>query len=103
RGAGLSIPTPPASKNAVSISELMMETYQQDLTAFHDECERWLDFDGPLVQVGPPAPWSAYRSLQGSAFPEAQSDPNPFRPALEVVRSLETELIGQWLMSGAAH
>jgi hypothetical protein len=84
-------------------AEVMTEAYQQDLEAFRDACARWLQFDGPLVEIGPPDPWSAYRSLQGSAFPDAKSDPNPFRPALEVVRDLETALIDRWLMSPEAH
>ena len=105
-GHGDSVPIPakpvPAVPNAFA-AQVMEEAYQLDLEAFEEACNRWSEFDGPLVEIGPPDPWSAYRSLQGSAFLNQESDPNPFRPALEFVRDLETALIARWLMSPESH
>ncbi|MBE0623315.1 MAG: hypothetical protein IH606_00760 [Burkholderiales bacterium] len=100
----VSVPSPPVPKVANAyVAEVLTQGYEQDLAAFRDACEYWLHVEGPLVESWPPDPWTNYRSLQGSAFPDAGSDPNPYRPALELVRSLEVALIDRWLMSPDAH
>jgi hypothetical protein len=80
----------------------MAESFNQDLMAFQNECERWLKTDGLLVEITPPNAWSEYRSLQGSGFFTPELDPNPARQVLEAIRNMETMLVGRWLMSAVA-
>ena len=80
-------------------TELIQQSYKQDRAAFEDACNEWSSFEGPLVDLTPPAPWSAYRDLQGSSLFQVEYDPNPLRRALEVVRGIETSLIEKWLMA----
>lgn len=81
------------------VTKVMNESFEQDRSAFMNACDQWSSFEGPLLQITPPDPWSVYRSLQGSSFYSAEFDPNPMRRALEAIRSLETALIQKWLMS----
>jgi hypothetical protein len=101
-GEEAAVPPPPvpAMPDAFAM-QVMREAYEQDLAAYREACERWATEAPAFVQHVPPDAWSAYRSLQGSAFPLAGADPNPFRPGLELVRELETALIERWLMAQA--
>jgi len=100
RGDYVAVPPAPVAPDPFA-AQVMREAYEQDLAAFRDACDRWVAEEPAFAGHVPPDAWSAYRSLQGSAFPGAAADPNPFRPALEVVRDLETALIGRWLMAEA--
>lgn len=101
-GKEVLIPDPPAPAGGAAdaaTKAVMMESYEQDLTAFHEACSQWSSFEGPLLDITVPDPWSSYRALQGSSFQAGDSDPNPFRRALEAIRGIETGLIENWLMS----
>lgn len=94
------IPRPPTSSGgADAAAKVMLESYEQHLIAFRSACEAWSGAEGPLLDVSPPDAWFAYRGLQGSGFYTPDKDPNPFRRALEAIRSMETALIEKWLMS----
>lgn len=95
------IPDPPALRSTAAdpATKIMTQSYAQDLSAFHESCSRWSSFEGPLLDMALPDPWSSYRALQGSSFLAIDCDPNPFRRVLEAIRSIETALIEKWLMS----
>jgi len=92
-------PAPAPAGAPEAVSAVMQEAYANDLAAFRRACEEWSSFQGPLAQATPADAWSAYRSLQGSGFYTSEQDPNPFRRALEAIRSLETTLVETWLLS----
>jgi hypothetical protein len=79
--------------------EVMIKSYEQDFRAFRNACQLWSSSEPPMIDITPPDAWSSYRSLQGSSFCTAEQDPNPFRRVLESVRSIETSLIHNWMMS----
>jgi len=95
------IPDPPAPRGTATdlATKVMTQSYEQDLSAFHESCSRWSSFEGPLLDMALPDPWSSYRGLQGSSFLAVDCDPNPFRRVLEAIRSIEIALIEKWLMS----
>ncbi len=97
----VSLPHPPVAGGAVldPVAQVMTDSYEQDLSAFQEACERWSSSEGSLIVSTPPDPWASYRDLQGSSFHSVEQDPNPFRRVLEVVRNIETALIDKWLMS----
>lgn len=83
----------------VAATAAKAQSFDQDMTAFRYECDRWTDASGRLFDTGPPAAWAAYRDLQGSMFYPANADPNPLRRALEAVHGIERALVSEWLMS----
>jgi len=103
RGEEAAVPAPPPAAPDAFAAGVMREAYGQDLAAFRDACRRWTGEPIAFADHVPPDAWSAYRSLQGSAFADAASDPNPFRPALDMVRELESALVERWLLSPAPH
>lgn len=89
--------------SSTDMATLLTASFNQDLAAFQNECERWLSMEGSLVDITPPNAWSGYRSLQGSSFFTSDMDPNPARLVLEAIRNVETALINRWFMSTEAH
>ncbi len=89
----------PSSPTATSVANaVIQEGYDNDYKAFRDALLRWKNEPNPLIDT-PPDPWSAYRSLQGSALLHSEVDPNPGRRGVELVRNLSVELIRRWWMS----
>ena len=84
------IPFSPADTSVASA--IIQEGYDSDFTAFRDALLRWENEPNPVKDT-PPDPWSAYRSLQGSALLQLEVDPNPGRRGVEIVRNLSVELI----------
>ena len=94
---------PKQTGSVAEITNTLAESFNQDLSAFQNECDLWLSTEGALVDITPPNVWSEYRSLQGSSFFSSDMDPNPSRLVLEGIRNVETALIHRWLMSDEPH
>jgi hypothetical protein len=98
RGAAAAVPAPPTSTSPVALP-VMVEAYEGDLEAYREAQRRWEATPAPMVDVGASIDaWSPYRSLQASGYPDATSDPNPARRALEALRILQEALVG-WLVA----
>jgi len=80
------------------VPSILQEGYDQDYQVFQDSVMRWENEDHPLNNT-PPDAWSAYRSFQGSATQRMDSDPNPGRRGVDLIRNISTDIIRQWWMS----
>jgi hypothetical protein len=94
----LSMQIPSSPTDTTAANEIIQEGYDNDLKAFRGALLRWKSEPNQLSNT-PPDPWSAYRSLQGSALLYMQVDPNPSRRGVEIVRNLSVDMIGRWWMS----
>lgn len=93
-----SVAVPGRPSTASGSLSILQEGYDQDYQAFQDSVLRWENEDQPLNYL-PPDVWSAYRSLQGSATQRMDSDPNPGRRGIDLIRDISTDIIRQWWMS----
>jgi hypothetical protein len=93
----LSVQIPSSPADTAVANAIIQDGYDNDYKAFRDALFRWENEPNPLKDT-PPDPWSAYRSLQGSALLHLQVDPNPGRRGVEFVRNLSVELISRWWM-----
>jgi hypothetical protein len=89
---------PLATTSSPNAPDIIKKGYESDLDAFRKVVDDWKTATVPLCEV-PPAPWSAYRSLQGSALFAPDYDPNPARRGIEAIRAISIEIIERWWMS----